>query len=294
MGELEVVGVSPIGATNLSAAQNAAVFLFVPGYTGRMNWAQKRRFVIYSIFGALALALLAVTLIATLQHTPTCTDNLQNQNETGVDCGGPCPYLCTVDERAPVTLFTRTLAPTQGRVDVIASVSNQNLTAAAKNVPYTLTLYTGDHTVLKTLTGAVDLPPAASVEGGQVLIYVPAALVGGATGTVADLSIDPSTVRWFSMPSETRALPTVGTYAISGAAETPRITAILQNAGTAPITNTKVYIAVFDANNNIIAASQTVVPSIPARGNATALFAWSAPFAATVARVQIFPVIPLP
>ena len=22
--------------------------------------------------------------------TPTCTDGLQNENETGVDCGGPC------------------------------------------------------------------------------------------------------------------------------------------------------------------------------------------------------------
>ena len=25
---------------------------------------------------------------------PTCEDDIQNQGETGVDCGGPCPTNC--------------------------------------------------------------------------------------------------------------------------------------------------------------------------------------------------------
>jgi hypothetical protein len=38
-------------------------------------------------------ALLITTLLANCQDNtklPTCVDGLQNQNETGVDCGGPC------------------------------------------------------------------------------------------------------------------------------------------------------------------------------------------------------------
>ena len=31
----------------------------------------------------------------TTQVTPTCTDGIQNQGETGVDCGGPCPPCTT-------------------------------------------------------------------------------------------------------------------------------------------------------------------------------------------------------
>src|SRR5690606_2026481 len=27
--------------------------------------------------------------------TPSCSDGIQNQGETGVDCGGPCPNPCT-------------------------------------------------------------------------------------------------------------------------------------------------------------------------------------------------------
>lgn len=41
---------------------------------------------------------------------PTCTDNLQNGDETGIDCGGtdcpPCPPACTpLPSSAPVPLF---------------------------------------------------------------------------------------------------------------------------------------------------------------------------------------------
>lgn len=34
--------------------------------------------------------------------TPTCSDNIQNQNETGIDCGGVCP-ACSVVPPAPTT-----------------------------------------------------------------------------------------------------------------------------------------------------------------------------------------------
>jgi hypothetical protein len=29
---------------------------------------------------------------------PTCSDGIQNQNEGGIDCGGPCPYSCNIEE----------------------------------------------------------------------------------------------------------------------------------------------------------------------------------------------------
>ena len=28
---------------------------------------------------------------------PSCSDDIQNQNEEGVDCGGPCPQKCSVE-----------------------------------------------------------------------------------------------------------------------------------------------------------------------------------------------------
>ena len=103
-----------------------------------MSWATKRRFVILSIVGAFVIAFLAILSFTIFYKTPSCTDGIQNQGETGIDCGGPCPYLCTSQELPPTVLFTKTVSNGAGRTDVIASVENQNQTAAAIGVPYVI------------------------------------------------------------------------------------------------------------------------------------------------------------
>src|SRR5262245_15346669 len=59
-----------------------------------MSWASGRRFsIIALIVGVIALVVAAVTFFS-MQKAPSCVDNLQNQDEEGVDCGGSCSYLC--------------------------------------------------------------------------------------------------------------------------------------------------------------------------------------------------------
>ena len=133
-----------------------------------MSWASRRQLIIFSLVGIVSVAVFAVLTFVVVYKAPSCSDGVQNQGEAGIDCGGPCPYLCTDQMHAPVVLFTKTLSQVLGRTDVIASVQNTNMTAAAKRVPYTVTLY-GDHQVLlKEVTGTVDLPPFSTVP-----IFVP-------------------------------------------------------------------------------------------------------------------------
>lgn len=259
-----------------------------------MNWATQRRTIIVIILGLIALAFLAVTLIATLHETPSCTDQTQNQEEAGIDCGGPCPYLCSAQVRPPITLFTRALSQVPGRTDVFAVVSNPNLAAAAKNVRYTVTLFDASREPLRSISGTLDLPSARSVEGGRILLFVPFASTGTEKITAADLSIDAASIKWFSMESDPRVVPTVGGYTLSNELTAPRLTVSLENESARPLTNIKVVASLFDAAGNVIAASQTVVPSIPEQGSGSAVFTWNAPFNAPATRVEVQPVVELP
>jgi hypothetical protein len=54
-----------------------------------------------------------------------------------------------------------------------------------------------------------------------------------------------------------------------------------------------VIVFVHNAGGDIIAASATVVSTIPAQGSATALFTWNAPFSGVPALIEVIPVIPL-
>lgn len=234
------------------------------------------------------LIVLGVLSYSTLHKAPSCVDNTQNQGESGIDCGGPCPYLCTEQEQAPVVRFTQARTNANGTTDVIAYVDNTNQGAYARNVAYSVSLYGADHTLGAPIQkGTLDLPPGASVP-----VFLPNISSGNKPIVSAFLTIDPSTIKW-QAGNDTRILPVVGSAMLGGTTASPRVTAVLNNPSAIALSNVKVILALFDTAGNVIDVSQTIVPSIPGQGSATATFTWNTPFASAPARVDVLPIIGL-
>ncbi len=254
-----------------------------------MSWASRRRFIIFSIVGIVSAGILAALAFVVVYKAPSCSDGVQNQGEAGIDCGGPCAYLCTDQLHAPVVLFTKTLSQGNGRVDVIASVQNTNMTAAAKQVPYTITLYGAHQILVKEVTGTVDLPPFSTVP-----VFVPNISSGNQQATTAFLTIAPSAPRWFTLSTDSRVVPVVTNTTLDGASSTPRVDAILANASVTTLSSVPVIVIVHDTQGQVIAASETIVPTITAQGQATATFTWNTPFAGSPGTIEVVPVVPLP
>jgi hypothetical protein len=256
-----------------------------------MSWAERRRFFILLGIGLVIAAFIAIILIASFYKTPTCTDGIQNQSEQGIDCGGPCPYLCTALEQPPTVLFTKVLqnANAEGRTDVIALVENKNANAAAKNVPYQISLYGADQTLIQEVSGTIDLPPGATEP-----VFVPGIFSGEQKVGSAFLTIATSSPQWFFMAANARITPMVSNIIRSGTASNPRVEATLTNPSAAAMTNVQATILVYDANKNVIAASQTVVPIIAGQSQAVATFTWNSAFLGTPALLEVVPIIPLP
>ena len=258
-------------------------------YTRGMSWASRRRFIILSLIGAVAAAFFIILSISVFYKAPSCSDGVQNQGEAGVDCGGPCPYLCTADEHAPTVLFTKAIPSGTGRTDIIASVENVNAGAAAKHVPYMVTLYGVGQVFIQRVAGTLDLPPATTVP-----VFIPGVASGSQKVVSAFLTIDPSIPRWFAMASDPRVLPVVSNTTLGGSAASPRIDAVLTNSSTSVLADVPAIVLVHSAGGEVIAASQTLVPSIPAQGQATATFTWNGAFSGVPAAIEVIPVIPLP
>lgn len=254
-----------------------------------MPWAARRRLVISIILGAVILAFLFVIGIATVYEAPSCSDSKQNQGEYGVDCGGPCPYLCKEQTLPPTVLFTKAVSSAGNRIDVASIVENKNPDAAAKDVPYRIQLFGPDRLPVTDITGRIDLPPGATVP-----IYIPGAASGKQVITSAFLTIDPAAVHWYTIAKDPRIVPVVSNVSVSDAETAPRISATLTNPSVSMLSGVKVIVFVNDVARNIIAASQTIVPLVPPQGSATATFTWNAPFATTTAEIEVMPVVPLP
>ncbi|MDR3548069.1 MAG: FxLYD domain-containing protein [Candidatus Pacebacteria bacterium] len=249
-----------------------------------MSWADRRKHVIEAIVAAVAVALVAIVLIATLYKTPSCADGKQNQGEQGIDCGGPCPYACSAYETPPSVRFARAVSPQQGRTDVIAYIDNANADAELQAASYSIQLYGPNQTIIAQKTGTVTIPPSTTAP-----VFIPDFLEGTQPVTQVFVTLDSSTYRWLRttkkpvvpIPSNIQTQETL----------TPKITATLSNPTAQPLTNVTVIATVFDSSNNAIAASQTVVPVLPAQGSASVIFTWNQPFASTPAYVEILPAV---
>jgi hypothetical protein len=259
-----------------------------------MSWASRRKSLIFLIGSALAAAFLVVVLIAIFYRTPSCTDGIQNQDEAGIDCSGSCPHLCSALVQPPAVLFTKVLQ-NGNRTDVIALIENKNTEAAAKNVPYRVSLYGEGQLFVREITGTVDLPPRTTkpifLQG--VVSGLPAQ-AGEQSIVNAFLEIVPSAPKWFTLTVDPRVVPTVLNATLIGTVSNPRVEAKLMNPSSAPLSNVQAIVLVSDANKNVIAASATVVPTISAQGESTATFTWNNAFVGTPVSAEVVPIIPLP
>lgn len=250
-----------------------------------LDWAKRMRLLIIAIVVTLVLLIVGVTVFAFVYKVPSCTDRTQNQGEAGIDCGAPCAYLCTANMNAPVEVFTRTLTLPNGRTDVVSYVQNPNKNAEAKAVPYSIELYAADAMRVAKVTGTVDLPA-----GAVVPIYVRAAAQGSSVAR-AFITFSPDAILW-RLVQKTQKPPRVTEIALSQSAF-PRVTAQLTNDTFDTLYAVQAVAVVFDRTGTVLAASETLLPSVAAQATAPLIFTWNEPFARPAAQVEITPVLPL-
>lgn len=254
-----------------------------------MSWAARRRFFILLIVGAVVVVFLTAMFIAAFTKAPSCTDGVTNGSEAGIDCGGSCAHLCTALVQPPTVLFTKAIQNGAGRTDIVASIENKNADAAAKNVPYRITLRGAGQVLIQEVSGTLDLPPGVTVP-----VFIPGIASGKQAVVSAFLDIAPSSPEWFALATDLRIVPTVSNTTQGGSTDAPRIEAILANGSASTLTNVQVIVLVRDTYKNVIAASKTIVPVIPAQGKATATFTWNNAFSGVPASIEVVPIIPLP
>lgn len=243
-----------------------------------LTWAERRR--AYVIGGAVlaALTLLAGLVFAIVYEAPSCSDRKQNQDEAGVDCGGSCAYLCEAQVQQLRTPLVRAIATQSGRTDVVAYIENRNQAAEAKQATYEIEVYADGGMLLGKKSGTVDIPARATVP-----VFVPGVVPGVTSAPQAFVTF--TDLAWRAPRGEIEPV-TVGRVELTEGAN-PRVRTLVGNPSPRA-TYDRVFVAtLYNAEGIAIAASQTVVPSIPATGEAEAIFTWNAPFQEPVTRVEV-------
>lgn len=107
---------------------------------------------IYLVFWALVFGWV---YYAFFRPGPSCFDEKQNQDEGGIDCGGPCELACLPVNLKPLAVVDRVrlFYPDEANITAIVAVQNSNLEYGVRSFEYELTFYDGKETKLRTVSG---------------------------------------------------------------------------------------------------------------------------------------------
>lgn len=215
----------------------------------------------------------------------TCYDGIQNQGETKVDRGGPCPLL-DIDALSPTgLLWTRSFKVRDGLYSSVAYIQNPNPNAGVRAVRYKFGLYDDRNVLVTERAGTTYVMP-----GSVTAVYEGGIETG--SRTVAHTYFEfVETPRWERL-FDTSSVLSIRETAMSDTDTMPRLTAVVQNTSVSELRDIKLVAIVSDPAGNAFTASQTALPLLAPGQTERITFTWPAPFNVTVGRVAVVPLSP--
>ena len=246
------------------------------------SWASKRKIVYLGITLIVIIAIIVAGFFLIFYKAPTCSDGIQNGNETGIDCGGSCTRLCLAPALPPIVLWSRVIKVTDGVYNTVAYIENQNQTIGVKRITYSFKIYDKDGILIDERRGETTLSVNQIFpifEGGyKTNDRIPTRVLFSFVGPYT----------WQSM-TKTDTNLVASDVLLKDEKTSPRVEAVLKNNSITQISNIEALATVFDDNGNAIGISRTIVQQISAGDSATMVFTWPNPFPTKTSRIEIIP-----
>ena len=234
----------------------------------QLSWSFRRKLVYSGVTLVIALALTTYVWLTFFHAAPTCFDNKQNGNETGVDCGGSCALVCQNASRPPIVEWARVFPNGGGSMYTAAAyVQNTNGNEAAHSARYVFQFYDANNHLITEKDGVADLPPV------EVVPIVTQVDVGNATVAHVQFSFDDTyPLVWNIVPAAN--IPNLRTSTQQLSANGSRLDATIENNSIFDATNVKAVAILFDSSGTALAASQSVIPAITHKSSTNVVFTW--------------------
>lgn len=216
----------------------------------------------YAVGAVVLLALVWAVYQAFFTAAPTCFDGKQNGDELGVDCGGSCSLVCTQDTKPLAVLWSRAFEVASGTYTAAAYVQSNNLTAGAKNVPYSFQLFDSSNSLIVERDGVVDILPVS------VMPIIETNINTGTRSASRALFAFGATPVWHAAQVPTL---TIGNEIL--ASDGSRLSATLSNNTLHDVVGVTVVAVLFDSAGVARAASKSVV-SVPKQSSQSVVFTW--------------------
>ena len=234
-----------------------------------LSWAKRRQLdYILIVLGFFLVVGSVIYLI--YRPVPSCFDGKQNQDEQGIDCGGVCRLACTNQVQALKINWVRPLKVASGWYDLVAQVENPNPLLGNRNLPYAFSVYDNDNVLITKREGSTFINP-----GEKFAIFESRVATGDRVVSKAFLEF-PTSTPWENILPVEKSISIEKRDFVNS--PKPVLHLSVQNSSLVTLSNIQVVTVLSDINNNVFAASQTVVDKLGPGGSQDAYLTWPTPF----------------
>lgn len=248
-----------------------------------MSWASRRQFAYLSVVIIFIAFVLFLLLRPIIFRTPTCTDNRQNGDEQGVDCGGSCLKICAFQATNPVVLWARAFPVSGNSYNLLAYAENQNQNGAAYEAEYEFKVYDTNNILISRRTGKTFIPP-------NQRFAVFESRFNSSQKVPKNVTFEFKTpITWWKKDSLIQTQPIkVDRVILGDDSQSPSLTARVLNESIIDIPEYDAYAILYDANKNAIAVSKTRGNNLKSNTEKLMLFTWLEPFVETPVTKEVF------
>lgn len=255
------------------------------------SWSSRRKFTYSSIVILLLIVVIIVPAFYFFYKAPTCFDGIKNGDEKGVDCGGSCVRLCQSSFLPPRIDWggAKFEKVADGIYNVAAYIVNQNVSGAAIDVPYKMTLFDDKGIVIIEKRGKVTLYPHRNSLAFEPIVNVGKRIPAKATFEFTEAPI------WFKSSDNLGGLVVIDKK-YNEDEKGSSLEVVLENRTFYKYKNVLVSAVLFDLDGNVIGFSRTTIDSIDSKsGREIAPFTWPVNRKGNVTSIEVLPIIePLP
>jgi hypothetical protein len=250
-----------------------------------MTWSFKRQIFYTGILIVFLLIFGLLIISPYINKLPTCTDNKQNGSETGIDCGGSCPNICSFQVDQISILWTRTFEVIPGRYNAVAYLENHNKSAAINKISYRFRFADKDNIYIGKREGETFIPP-----GGKFAIFEAGIGVGNSIPIYATFEFTEIPV-WNPVSEDVmnQLKILVSDIKLENQDTSPHLSATIKNDSLFSIPEIGIVALLYDDKGNAISASRTYLNQLSGRESQNINFTWPEPMLGNIIAKEIIP-----
>jgi hypothetical protein len=250
-----------------------------------MSWASKRR----TLYGGGVIIFFVIVIgipgFFLWYERPTCFDEIQNQEEIGIDKGGPCVLLHSSQVQNIAVLWARSFEVVPGVYNAVTQIDNPNFSVGAINVPYSFKLFDSNNILVSERKGRTYISP------NKIISVFEGGIVTGERQPVRTFFEFLEEPQWERVDNPIEGLE-VKNRVFSNEETAPRINVDIENQSFKDIYDIEVIVTIFNVRDVAIASSRTVINILPKQSSQSVTFTWPQKFSDSVSRIEIIPQAP--